>query len=311
MSNPSSRKLAQSWPHERYSRYEDRMRSYAADWFREKEGVEVHPRMPYCLAKHAQWADNMVSPDVVDYIKKARAALGEREAFPLHKYLHHGLSSQAMVFNLVGSLAARQDLEPLRVALTADGVPWPGEPDVQFEFDDRDVFNEDSGQPTSIDVRIGNLFVEAKLVEREFGGCSILEGGDCDGANPVIHGLDGCYLHHIGRRYWRLAEEHGFTSVEIMKGATCPFGVYYQFFREILFAIEKGGHFVLLYDARNPAFTRGSERGLWPILRGQVPAEHQDRLHAITIQEVAEAIQRTGRHKDWIHSFTMKYGLRA
>ncbi|MHA1137260.1 MAG: PGN_0703 family putative restriction endonuclease, partial [Candidatus Thorarchaeota archaeon] len=56
------------------------------------------------------------------------------------------------------------------------GIAWPiGEVTAEFEYDDRTVFNEDSGQPTSIDLVVTGenkgIFVEAKLVEREFGGC--------------------------------------------------------------------------------------------------------------------------------------------
>ncbi|MCB0055286.1 MAG: hypothetical protein KDE24_37675, partial [Caldilinea sp.] len=49
------------------------------------------------------------------------------------------------------------------------------------------------------------------------------------------------------------------------------------FFRESLFAAHKGGHFVLLYDARSPVFVRQGRAGapamgLWPLLAGLAPA---------------------------------------
>ncbi len=47
---------------------------------------------------------------------------------------------------------------------------------MMFEYEDREVFNEGSRQPTSIDARLFgsdlNLFVEVKLQEKEFGACS-------------------------------------------------------------------------------------------------------------------------------------------
>ncbi len=80
----------------------------------------------------------------------------------------------------------------------------------EFEYSQRSVFNEDSGQPTSIDLVLRapegevSAFVECKFVEREFGQCSVFTGGDCDGRNPASD-LSLCYLHHIGRRYWNVA----------------------------------------------------------------------------------------------------------
>ncbi len=75
-------------------------------------------------------------------------------------------------------------------ALGEQGVDLDAEVcSASFEYEDRDVFNEDAGQPTSIDVALRDgegkpvVFVESKLVEREFGGCSVFAHGDCDGMN--------------------------------------------------------------------------------------------------------------------------------
>ena len=112
--------------------------------------------------------------------------------YPLHRYLHHGLSSQAMLFNLIGPLIVRDDLKPLKVSIERIGLDWPeGNVKAAFEFENREVFQENQGQPTSIDLVIGedlerpNIFIESKFVEKEFGGCSLFEKGDCDGRNPV------------------------------------------------------------------------------------------------------------------------------
>jgi len=135
--------------------------------------------MGYCLARHDLWPMNLICDDVADYIRQEQERhLGE-DSFPLQKYLHHGLSSQAMAFNLIGPLIVRNDLGPLKIAIERLGIDWPGgDVAAVFEHDDRSVFNEDNGQPTSIDIILSgtcnSLFIEAKLVEREFGGCSVL-----------------------------------------------------------------------------------------------------------------------------------------
>jgi hypothetical protein len=241
------------------------------------------------------------------------------DAFPLHKYLHHGLSSQAMLFNLVGALLVRGDLEPLRLACEVARIPWPqGQVAYRLEAEDRAMFNEDFGQPTSLDLAIigevgAPLYFEAKLVEKEFGRCSVFVQGDCEGQNPA-HNLSACYLHHIGRLYWTRMAAHGILDSPIAAGPICPLASYYQFFREALFAAEHSGHLILLCDERNPVFIRKSTngapvRGLWPFLVQSLPGPLKSRLHTLTIQGVAAAIEASGRHGDWIGDFQEKYGL--
>lgn len=81
---------------------------------------------------------------------------------------------------------------------------------------------------------------------------------------------------------------------------------YYQFFREGLFALVKGGTFVLLVDARNPAFFNdgpAGRRGQMPFLETFVPERHRGRVGAVTVQRVVGAIERSGRHGDWIGEY--------
>jgi hypothetical protein len=219
----------------------------------------------------------------------------------------------------MGPMIVREDFEPLRKVFDEAGILWPeGKVEACFEYDDREVFNEDIGQPTSIDLKISgaysSLFVEAKLAEREFGGCSIFAGGDCEGINPCESGFSTCYLHYIGRKYWQKLEEHGFINAAFRSSPICPLANYYQFFREILFAISKGGKFVLLHDDRNPVFVRKSDdgetdRGLWPFLMRFVPDNHRDNIRCITIQQVVKAIESSGHHDDWIDDFKAKYEI--
>ena len=152
------------------------------------------------------------------------------------------------------------------------------------------------------------------MVEREFGGCSVFAGGDCEGRNPYPGRLGECYLHHIGRKYWQLLDKHGFSGAALVKGAICPFANYYQFFREATFAFAKQGSFILLHDLRNPAFLRSADDrndqgGLWPFLYEAIPQNLRHRVGRLTIQMVVEAIQESGRHGDWIEEFKNKYGL--
>lgn len=320
----SSKALAKTWPYLRQQQYEDLLRKAASQWFAAR-GLRTHPKYAYCLNDWSQWPQNIILPEVVAYIEQQKTRDLGQEPFPLHKYLHHGLSSQAMLFNLIGPLLIRYDLAPLQAASAATGIPWPaGAAQLRLEESDRRVFNEDTGQPTSIDFTVcgedkkhsASLFVEAKLTEAEFGGCSVFASGDCAGHNPLTaqSGLAACYLHHIGRTYWKHALEQGFADSPLAKGPICPFATYYQFFRESLFALAKGGHFVLLYDERSPVFVKKgnngtSPNGLWTFLLAQAPPAIAGRLHAVTIQQVVAEIEKHPLHQDWIGLFKRKYGL--
>jgi POLQ-like helicase len=314
----SSRQRAETWPYTSRRRCEDTLRNAAEQWFTEKH-VQTDPKKPYCLARRDSWRENIICSDVADYISEESKRHRGKVPFPLHNALHHGLSSQAMAFNLIGPLIVRRDLDPLKLAMTRMGLHWPdGEVETMFEHSDRSVFAEDSGQPTSIDIALAGkgeaVFIEAKLVEPDFGGCSVFTAGDCEGRNPCPDTLGNCYLHHIGRTYWNRLIEHGISESSMFKGPICPFANYYQFFREVMFAFARNGTFVLLHDDRNPAYLRSaqngaSQGGLWPFLYESIPSDLRGRVGRLTIQCVVQAIAESGRHEDWVHEFEAKYAL--
>lgn len=120
----SSKALAKTWPYPRQQQYEDMLRKAATKWFADR-GLRTHPKYAYCLHDWAQWPQNIILPEVIAYIEQQKAQCLGQEPFPLHKYLHHGLSSQAMLFNLLGPLLTRNDIAPLQAAFGAAGIPWP------------------------------------------------------------------------------------------------------------------------------------------------------------------------------------------
>jgi hypothetical protein len=317
LNEPNSHQLAKTWPFPRYAAYEKELRKIATEWFDAKD-LPRDSNYSFILDKRERWPLNMVLPEVAEYIQRCKAECETAgKSFPLHKYLHHGLSSQAMAFNLVGPLIVRNDYQPLIDALGTVGVECEeGLHDAVFEFENRQVFNEDSGQPTSIDIVLRDndsqpfVFIESKLMEREFGGCSVLAAGDCSGENP-LGDKSRCYLHHIGRKYWTLAEKYGISELTSDEGL-CILATYYQFFRELLFALEYGGIFVLLHDERSPVFhceANGVNQGLMPMLLKYVPEEYHSRVGSISIQRLSEHIAESEKHQDWIGDFRKKYGI--
>jgi len=313
----SSKKLAQQWPFPRYKQFEQQLRQSASNWF-DVKGFQSHPKMPYCLREWSDWKKNIILDEVSLYIEKVKSDCeADGRPFPLHKFIHHGLSSQAMAFNLMGPLITRNDYAPLVYLLQRKGIENPNQiTSASFEYEDRSVFSEDSGQPTSIDIVLKDgkdapiIFIESELVEREFGGCSVFSAGDCNGENPMADRKQ-CYLHFIGRRYWDLMDKYGFTDM-LKSERQCIFVSHYQFFREILFTLEKGGIFVLLSDERSPVFhcrSNGIDKGLMPFLLTFVPNQWSDRIVGISIQELVTEIKKVQKHNDWIGEFQYKYGL--
>lgn len=295
------------------------MRVVASSYFRDK-GLPTNKRYPFILADQEMWPDNIILPEVTDYIIGEREkAMGESRPYPLHKYIHHGLSSQALLFNLAGPMIVRDDLEPLRLACRDRGIPWPdGKTTAVFEMEDRSVFDEQTAQPTSIDLVIKNegaggwLFVESKFTESGFGNCTHLVSGDCEGRNPAGD-FDACYLHSIGRKYWPQMQEHGFLDGPLAKSPFCPMASYYQFFREVLFSIHHDGYFVLLHDERNTAFFSAVEglpdRGIYPLMVSLLPEKLKSRVKQVTFQEVFAQVKISPVHEDWVDEFARKYDI--
>jgi len=308
---------ASDCPYEHHRQFKSSLRKAASDWF-SKHSYDTQAKMPYCLEKREDWHNNIICSKVAEYIdKEKKRHIDNNVTFPLHKYLHHGLSSQAMTFNLLGPLFCGNDLQPLRQALENIGVEWPaGKLEYKFEHCARDVFKESPGQPTSFDAAIvgdnSGIFIEVKLAEQAFGGCSVFSNGDCEGRNPYPDKLEDCHLHLLGRTYWERMRENELAASNLVSGAICPFTNYYQFFREVLYAVVNNGVFILLHDERNPTFFKmrdREERGLWPFLVESIPQSLRPKIGRLTIQSLVQAIEQTKRHRCWIPEFKEKYGM--
>lgn len=309
----NSRELSRNWSCKKYKSYEFEMRNFAREYFYRK-GFRVNHKYPFILDSQDDWHSNIIVPEVADYIECERK---KRGGFPLHKYIHHGLSSQAMLFNLAGPLIINSNLTPLISLLSKKGIILNSDYlFAEFEYEDRNVFNEDSGQPTSIDLIVRDkkykpvLFIESKLVEREFGGCSIYQSGDCDGRNPSAD-FSLCYLHFIGRKYWEKLEKYGFKTTPVGSDSSCALVNNYQYFRELLFALENEGNYILLYDERNPTFFSYNgiaNRGLMEYLKDLTPTKYNDRIAYISIQELVNEIELLANDW-WVKEFKKKYGI--
>ena len=301
------------WKYQQYKSFRKSQNEFAKNWF-EKKGVAVQEKYPFILKSNSEWKKNLILKEVANFIELNKKEYEDKKIpFPLHKYIHHGLSSQAMLFNLLGDATLKKDKDFFTSLLAFDDVVIDNNSELLFEYSDRTVFNEQQRQPTSFDFAIINssgkhIFLEAKYVETEFGKCSTIESGECDGMNP-INDIESCYLTYCGRNYWNLMMQHSLSKPYI-NSRICPFAIYYQFFRELLFAVEKNGYFVILIDKRNPAFIKTdgvNERGLIPVLTNQLPEQMKNIIKVLYIQDVVVLLEKFGY--SWVNEFKSKYGL--
>ena len=303
-----------SFPHGK--EWEEDLKRHLAKYFKEK-GKAVLARQPYVIKKRsaADWHENIILERVWKYIEEQKREHYEhRQSFALHKYVHHGLSSQAFLFNLLGPLVVDQQWHIFDEILHQAGIQLAGTTtDAKFEVEDPKVFYEVKGQPTSIDLCLyagdeEKVFIEFKFTEKNFGGCSVFNGGDCDGTNPA-NDFDLCYLHYIGRKYWELMRKHGLLTEQIKNDSQCPFSTLYQLYRLILFTLAKNGHFLLLYDERNPSFLverDNVKRGLFNRVYESLPGNIKNKCYVLSVQSILPILQKHP-DLDWANELKEKY----
>lgn len=301
------------WAYPQFKEFRRKQNQIATNWF-EKKQYPVQTKYSFILKDYTDWKLNIILPEVADFIQNTKVAYEDKgDPFPLHKYIHHGLSSQAMLFNLIGDPARNKDHAFFKTIFNFPDVRIDEHSEFIFELSDRGVFNENQQQPTSFDFAVKNtagrnIYLEAKYVEAEFGKCSTIEGGECDGLNPV-NDSQLCYLTHKGRKYWELMNKY-YLGTAYEKSLICPLAIYYQFYREFMFALERNGYYVILYDKRNPAFLKSGPaeiRGLIPTLLNSVPPNLQPFIKTMQIQDVVDVLDRFGY--GWVGDFREKYGL--
>jgi hypothetical protein len=251
------------------------------------------------------WESNILEPGVSTYLK----SLWQQKRLRLHSWIHHGLSSQAFLFNLFRPQQVGLDQSLTTALANKLGIAPATVSDFTLEYQDASQLNEK--QSTSIDLKIeyGNqhvVFVEGKFTEPGFGRCSVFETGGCLGANAATIPQQ-CYLTQIGCQYWQKLSQHGFLSLPggLSHDSICAFGIFYQFFREFLFMLEyqqqtgRDCHYVVLHDGKNQAFA-----DLQQLLDPYLPPVLKHHLHVLTVQDILHGIKTP-----WAAELIQRYDL--
>ena len=291
-----------------YRDYRKKLNKIASEYFKEN-GYSVVEKMPYILRDRNDWSKNIISMEIYEYIiNQTIQAQKKGEPFPIHKYIHHGLSSQALLFNLFTNFIIMSDYKALNLIFFDGEQIIDKKAKILYEYSDRDVFNELQQQPTSFDMFIDckkPVFIESKFVEQKYGICSVFDEGSCDGLNP-LKDFSLCYLSSKkNRNYLELMKKYNLSDAYI-DDKICPLSIYYQFYRELLFSLKKNGIYVLLYDNRNPVFING-KRGVYKILYERLPINIKPFVKAISYQDIIAKIEPF--NLDWLNKFKKKYGM--
>jgi hypothetical protein len=68
MKNPNSRNLTRTSPYPRRSHYQRQMRKSGTNWFAKRHSI-VDEKYNFMLARWEDWPENIILPEVVDYIQ--------------------------------------------------------------------------------------------------------------------------------------------------------------------------------------------------------------------------------------------------
>lgn len=282
---------------------------------------------PPVLAKGREALNVIVSDEAETEALTALMPARER-----HRHYGSLKSSQALAQSVFGLPLIRDRLDLLagleaecgRPAFFTDAGGWTGGLEQEVE-----ALNE--RRATSIDVWLqgpegARVAVECKFTENEFGRCSRLRlrPGDsgypaqlCDGSYSVQRDrMTRCSLTEIDIRYWEYLPTL-FDWPADVDHAPCPFGETYQIGRNALAATvgsggsidPASGHALIVYDARNPAFSDSGRAGRqWRMALDtcRIPGL----LRRVAWQRILGALSADASMKPLLATLEAKYGLR-
>ena len=254
-----------------------------------------------------------------------------RAAIPIsqrHIWFRSMRSSQALAQSVLAAIPAFGRLDLLEGMAAECGRPafFDDQQDWMMSFE-HEVGGLNEPRPTNVDVLLSRLgqrvAIECKFLEDEFGTCSRTDKKKypdpkkhCDGNYRFQNGRrHRCALAEIGIRYWQHLP-HLFDWSSDRDHEPCPFGATYQLARNALAATitmegglkPTGGHVLVVYDTRNPAFQGGGKADRqW---RSAVGAcLHQGLFRRLSWQSLLAGLADAPELAYLIDSLGEKYGL--
>ena len=240
----------------------------------ELDGGKRQQRPPVFASRFA--SNNILVPPDGTKADDIRAAIPTRQR---HKWFRSMKSSQALTQSIFAAIREFDRLDLLKDLAAECGRPaffdYQEDWALKFEYEVRGLKEP---RPTNVDVLLSSpsqrVAIECKFLEDGFGTCSRTDRRKypdpkkhCDGNYRFQNGRSHrCALAEIGIRYWEHLP-HLFNWPSDRDHEPCPFQATYQLARNSLAAtITKkgalrttGGHVLVMYDARSPAFQGGGK----------------------------------------------------
>jgi len=254
---------------------------------------------------------NLFDPELGKLLKKQRR----------HRWFRSMGSSQALAVSVFGSMIYRGDLQFLSKINDDRGHPLLLGFELHGKHDfDHPVKTLNEPKPTQVDLFLPGkdyrVAIECKLWEPDLGACSQVPKA-CNGCYSSQTGrMPGyrCALTEKGIKYWDYIPQlfHWLSDVD----QPCPIWKPYQLVRNVLAAsvdpingeISGANVAVLIYDARNPAFSSGGNADK-QFQCVQSALKNSISLKRTTWQMIAESIKEHGRYGKLLEWLDEKFGI--
>lgn len=278
---------------------------------------------PPVLAKDFESGNILIPPDE-SRAARICCAISPRAR---HRYFGSFKSSQALTISVFGAVKEYRRIDLLENVTSECGRQafFRNSKEMNLEIEKRISWLGER-RSTSVDVFLSGaqyrVAVECKFTEREFGACSrtrrrCRSSEYCDGNYRIQNGrTHRCALTEIGVRYWEYLP-HLFHWPFDQDHNPCPFGSVYQLARNAMAAAvmpngrvdTAGGHVLVVYDARNPAFGEG-RKARKQLESVEAACRVPGLVRRLSWQRLLTAVSRAPELDYLVAALAGKYGLK-
>ena len=286
------------------------------------------PKSPPVFRRNEAWRNVIVNPNATqEEIDRLLCLVPEGER---HKWFRSMNSSQALAQSVLGNLAIYGYLPCLSELKDDEGMELFGKVNISSDNFKMEHKIDYLGEPrqTSLDGYISEdyrIAIECKFTESEVGTCSRprltktasnFKSEYCNGTYSLQPERNKrCSLTQIGVLYWDYVPQL-FEWENDSDHNPCPLNKNYQLVRNILAvgvmpdgnASSNGGHVVLIYDVRNPAFQENGN-GLSAYVETKQALKKPTMLRKCSWQKIINHL-RAKNILPWLtENLNLKYGF--